>query len=257
MNAEVSGKEKFPVARAAIESVLARMPEGTAVGLRCYGHRYTPLDKRADEDSELVLPIAPLDRKAFVARLTALRAKGKTPMAFSLEQAAAHEVAALAEGAELTIILLTDGRETDKRRSPAQAARALVAANRKARLKVHVVGFDLKDDLKAHEELEAIAAAGGGVYARADDALALEAGVLAATGRQATYVLRNAAGKEIGRGAVGEVRKLPEGRYEVALVVGEGEAFARKLWINTDRTTRVLFAPESRGRSTGEEPPRQ
>src|SRR6185295_1907545 len=104
MNVEIGGKAKFDLARAAIEAALAKIPEGTPVGLRCYGHRFPPNHPRAEEDTELVLPIAPLVRKAFSARLAALRAKGPTPIAFSLEQATSQELAELPADTDATVI---------------------------------------------------------------------------------------------------------------------------------------------------------
>jgi len=246
MNQEIGGKAKFDLARAAIEEALAKVPDGTPVGLRCYGHRVGPADKRADTDTELVAPIGPLDRKAFLAGLASLRAKGKTPMAYSLEQAAAGEVAAHREGGDLTVILLTDGRETDKTRKPSQAAQTLVAAARGSPVTIHVVGFDLKDDQKAHEEMRAIAAAGQGRYFAANDGPALALALERAAGSApAAYALADAEGKEVARGPVGDKRPLAAGRYRVTLVddAGTGALESREIWIRPGETTRVTFTP--------------
>jgi len=247
MNQAIGGRDKFDVARAAVSASLAKAPVGTLVGLRCYGHRFTPMHQDADQDSELVIPLAPLDRDSFTRRLDALRARGKTPIALSIERAAAEEVSELAAGASLTVVLLTDGRETDKGRSPAAAARALASARTDITVAVHVVGFDLADDAAAHKELTGVATAGGGRYVRADDARALAdalaRGAASAAGPAATaFVVLDAEGREVARGVAGESRSLPAGAYRVALPGGDGER-ACAIEVRPGERVRVRLAP--------------
>ena len=165
MSAPLDGEVRLDTARKVLGELLDRWPSDAPLGLIAYGHR------RAGDckDIELLAPIGPVDAPALTKKLTALRARGKTPLASSIEQAAAL----LAEkGQGGTIILVTDGVETC-RADPCAVAAALKKAN--AGLTIHVVGFAV--DRKDEEQLSCIAEAGGGAYRTATDAAALSSSV--------------------------------------------------------------------------------
>ncbi len=234
MRDELDGKEKFEVAKDVVESIVKRLPEGTQVGLRVYGHRHLSLDEESNTDSELVIPIGPVRPAEFVARVRALKCKGKTPITHSLKEAVG-DLRAVPEEIEIMTVLLTDGGESTRGAKPDEAAAAL-AASRKG-MKLHVVGFDIgDDDWKA--QLERTAAAGGGRYfhARKADEL-LGALSLAAMG-QAEYVVKDRAGKEAAKGRLGDTHVLPEGKYVFSMTL-DGRSEEKAVWINTDVASHV------------------
>ncbi|BCW90299.1 hypothetical protein sos41_34670 [Alphaproteobacteria bacterium SO-S41] len=158
MSAALDGEARLDTARKVLNSLLAEWRADAPLGLIAYGHR-----RKSDcDDIEVLAPIGPVDAPALAERLTALRAKGKTPLASSIERAADL---LSANGAGGTIILVTDGIETC-RADPCAVAAALHKAN--AGLRIHVIGFAV--DAKDEEQLSCIAEAGGGDYRTASNA---------------------------------------------------------------------------------------
>ncbi|MDR6293106.1 MULTISPECIES: vWA domain-containing protein [Inquilinus] len=158
MSAAIGGVPRLDAARGVLGEMLARWPGAAPVGLVAYGHR------RSGDcgDIEVLSPIGPPDTAALGRRLATLRARGKTPLAASLQQAAGMLRAAGGGG---TIILVTDGIETCHP-DPCAVAAALRAAD--AALSVHVIGFAV--EAKDEQQLSCIASAGGGAYRTAADA---------------------------------------------------------------------------------------
>ena len=158
MSAAIGGVPRLDAARGVLGEMLARWPGTAPVGLVAYGHR------RSGDcgDIEVLSPIGPPDTAALGRRLATLRARGKTPLAASLQQAAGMLQAAGGGG---TIILVTDGIETCHP-DPCAVAAALRAAD--AALSVHVIGFAV--EAKDEQQLSCIASAGGGAYRTAADA---------------------------------------------------------------------------------------
>lgn len=234
MRDDMDGREKFEVAKEVVEAIIKKMPEGTHVGLRVYGHRYTALDERADTDSELVVPVGPLKADAFLARLRALKCKGKTPITYSLNETA-KDLSGLAADIELATILLTDGEESTRGANPVEAASKL-AASRQG-MKVHVVGFDIGDD-DVKEKLQKVAQAGGGKYFHALKAADLMSALAYATVGQTDYTLLDKDGRESFKGKLGDRHELPEGKYTLSVAVESVKA-EQTVWINTEATTHV------------------
>lgn len=158
MSAAIGGVPRLDAARGVLDEMLARWPAAAPVGLVAYGHR------RSSDcgDIEVLSPIGPPDTAALARRLATLRARGKTPLAASLQQAAGMLKAAGGGG---TIILVTDGIETCHP-DPCAVAAALREAD--AALSVHVIGFAV--EAKDEQQLSCIASAGGGAYRTAADA---------------------------------------------------------------------------------------
>jgi hypothetical protein len=234
MREELDGKEKFEIAKEVIESIVKRLPEGAHAGLRVYGHRYTGLQKEADTDSELVIPVGPLRPGDFVARVKALRCRGKTPITHSLNETV-KDIAGVDRDLELVTILLTDGGESTRNAKPAEAAARLAAA--RPGMKLHVVGFDInEDDWK--EQLQAAAAAGGGRYFHALKASDLLNALAFATVGGSDYAVVDKDGKEVVRGKLGDRHELPEGKYAFRIEV-EGKKEEKTVWINTEVVSRV------------------
>jgi Ca-activated chloride channel family protein len=238
MRDEMDGKEKFQIVKDVVESMVRKLPEDSLVGLRVYGHRKGALDEGADLDSELVIPVGPLNPETFVSRVKALKCKGMTPLTYSLDEAI-KDVSGASPEAEVITVLLTDGGETTRGAKPPEAA-ARLAASRKG-MKVHVVGFDIYDD-DWREQLEKTAASGHGTYFHARKAGdLLNALSLAAVGTE-EYTVLDPSRREVLRGKIGDHHRLPEGQYVFSLDVG-GKREERTLWINTEVSSHVSVAP--------------
>jgi Ca-activated chloride channel family protein len=235
MRDEMDGKEKFQIVKDVVESIVRKLPPGSLVGLRVYGHRKTALDEGCDLDSELVLPIGPLNAERFMEKVRPLRCRGMTPLTYSLREAI-KDISRVPPEAELVTILLTDGGETTRGAKPPKAA-AELAASRKG-MKLHVVGFDINDEVERDQLLET-AAAGGGRYFPARRAADLLRAFTAAAFSEAEFALLDRDGKTLAKGKLGDKRlELPEGKYRITLDL-DGKKSEQAFWINTNVTTHV------------------
>jgi hypothetical protein len=237
MLVETGGRPKFEVAREALAEIVDGLPDRTQLALRVYGHRKTARDQGADEDTELVVPMGPMQRAGFADRVRRLRARGKTPLARSLA-AAAEDLAGSGAGDRCAVVLITDGGEDT--RPPGDPVAAAAELARVPGVTLHVVGFDIgRDDWG--RQLRAVARAGGGRYWPANDAAALRGELRAAVLRTPErFTIAGADGRTVWRGAFGQAKSLPEGRY-VFTTDFAGKAFNEPLWVNTGSTTAVLF----------------
>ncbi|MBE0711784.1 MAG: VWA domain-containing protein [Candidatus Aminicenantes bacterium] len=181
------------------------------VGLRVYGHRFATDDyDNACRDTELVVPIGPIQKAKLVDVVEKVQTKGRTPLVASVLEA----VKDLAKTPNGSIILVTDGIESCKGDIKAIAP-AVKASGME--LDVNIVGFDIRE-AAARQELESIARSTDGRYLDARNA-----GELLAALEQTLkpeFVVFDAAGKEAGRGAVGgDGVKLKEGGYTVRVML--------------------------------------
>jgi hypothetical protein len=229
MRDEIDGREKFDIAKDVVESIIRKLGEGAQVGLRVYGHRLDALQENADFDSELLVPLGPLQPATFMAKVRPLRCKGKTPLTFSMDETI-KDIARVDPELDLITIILTDGGESTRGAKPAGAAARLASARKG--MKIHVVGFDINDD-DEREQLEKIAASGGGKYFQAKRSSDLMASLALATVGAAEYQLKDKTGKEVFRGKVGDRHELPEGKYTIA-VEADGRKEEHTVWINTE-----------------------
>lgn len=229
MSEKVEGEEKFRIAQRTTKDLLARLPDGSQIALRMYGHWGIWLPRRSDSDaapldnsdprlntdSELVAPFAPLSvrhRETMRKWIDWARPRGKTPLVYSLLEAR-DDFPADWRGPK-TIILLSDGKETS-----GGELEDVVRAYKDADIDVviHVVGFDIQGT-DAHEQLMEIARAGGGSYLTADNAPQLAKAVRSAVQSIGFAVLDERGGRTVARDVVnGRGLDLEKGRYLVAL----------------------------------------
>jgi len=156
------GKEaKIIIARNVLGQIINGLPEKMNVGLRLYGHRYEIKDQRACTDTELIAAIGPLKKMYLIETINKINPKGKTPLVYSVLEAV-KDFEKIAKG---TIILISDGIESCN-----GDINSIAPALKEAgfELKVHIVGFDIKE-AEARKELEAIAESTGGKYLDAKD----------------------------------------------------------------------------------------
>jgi hypothetical protein len=172
-----------------------------------------------------------------MAKLRSLRARGKTPLAQSLTEAA-RDVSGGTEADPVTVVLLTDGGEdTQPRKDPLKAADAF---GRVKGAKLQIVGFDINREDWA-EQLREMARRSGGVYLTAAKADALTRELRSAVYRTPSgFAILDRDGHTVGAGAFGDTLKLPEGRYTLRTDFA-GQRFDEEFWVNTDSTTAVTF----------------
>src|SRR5918997_4480481 len=178
MNERISsGGTKFAAAQRALKRVADAVPAGTQVGLRVYGSRIAePKEQnpKACTDTELVLPIGPLNRGKLFRAVDSFTAKGETPIAYSLEKS----VGDLGSSGKRVLILISDGEETCAG-DPCPVARRLAKAG--VDLQFNAIGLAVKS--KARKQLQCIAKAGDGNYYDANNTSDLEDAVRKITQR--------------------------------------------------------------------------
>lgn len=154
----VGGQMKIEIAKDVMAELIAGTSDELHAAVSVYGHR-----RKGDcTDIEEIVAMGPLDREAATAAVNRITPRGKTPIAESLEQAAAR--VREREG-RATIVLVSDGIETCEA-DPCEVARTLTDSG--AEFVLHVVGFGVDDEARA--QLECVAEAGGGSYWSTTDA---------------------------------------------------------------------------------------
>jgi hypothetical protein len=206
------GKEtKMTVARRVLTQIINGLPDTMNVGFRVYGHRYpTDAYQQACQDTELLLPIGPVQKAKLVEMVNKIQTKGRTPLVLSVLQAI-KDFEKLANG---SIVLVTDGIESCN-----GDIKSIAPAIKKSGLemKVHIVGFDIKEK-EARQELESIAKATEGMYLDAKDAKGLLSALEQAL--KIEYLVLDEKGEIKARGLVGgEAVKIPEGTYTLRVML--------------------------------------
>ncbi len=157
-----SGTPLIDGAKDALREIVHRLPPDANVGLRVYGHRTSNDDPVAGcVDTELVVPVGPIDREALNAAIDSFDASGFTPIGLSLQEAASD----LPESGARTIILVSDGVDTCAPPDPCDVAQQL--ATEGFVTQIHTVGFFLNDQAAANQ-LQCIADAGNGTFTSVD-----------------------------------------------------------------------------------------
>jgi hypothetical protein len=233
MREDLDGNERFEAAREAVAALVRRLPAGSKFGLRVFGSRKLGTEAGADQDTELVVPFGVIDRAPALARLALVKVRGKAPLSHAL-RAAADDLDKLPRDEAVTLALLVDGHEADRKANPAEALSALAGA--RPGLKAHVIGFS--DDGELQEGLAATAAAGRGVLAKATSARAVPAQLAAPLLRDDAYRVLDSGGKEVATGRLGASHELPPGRYTLLLgalrrEVEVGPGAATRLWADS------------------------
>jgi len=210
MNHPVKGsrQSKIDVAKRVIRHLLDELPDGTRLGLRIYGRRYSPKDRRTCQDMERLVPIAPLRREKFKQIVDSIRPRGETPMIASvIEGARDFEPGGVGKK---TIVLISDGLETCGG-SPEQV-KALRGQGVDL-VDVNVLGFDIQDPA-ATAQLENIARFGGGQYYDARDPEGLDRALVETV--QIGFIVASKRGEIIAEGRVGgDPLTLPVGHYAI------------------------------------------
>ncbi|MDH5622400.1 MAG: VWA domain-containing protein [Gammaproteobacteria bacterium] len=235
----VAGKLKMEVAREVMQEIIQTLPDDTQVGLRIYGHRVREGTAGDCEDSELVAPVATMNRGLLSAAITNVKALGTTPIAYSIGQACGD--LADVEGPKL-LVVITDGKEECK-----GDPEAAVAACRDAMpdLRVDIVGFALADE-QDKKDMERAAERGGGRFFDAQDRSALSSAIEESLAMP--FDVFDSRDTSIAAGLTGaQGQKLYEGNYTVAVHTASGDVTVRDVAIREEKTTTVYLSREGDG----------
>ena len=161
MNAKIGGIPKIDLAKKALYHLSETLEHTTfQTGLRVFGHDKS-IDRedrpRACVNSELVVGIAPGNAAAIRRYVPKISAWGRTPIAYSLQQAG-KDLSGYLE-ANPNVLLISDGVESCDG-NPPQVIQQLNDSG--VKMRTHVIGFDL--NAKERQALKSIAAAGNGKY---------------------------------------------------------------------------------------------
>ncbi len=236
---QIQGVSKIAIAKEVLEQIITGLPDEMNVGLRLYGHRYGLNDRRACQDTELNVPIGPVDKDQLIATVKEIQPKGKTPLVFSVLEAG-KDFKDIESG---SIILITDGIE-----SCSGDINSIAPALKESgiELKLHIVGFDIKE-AEARAELEAIAKSTGGIYFDAKDSRELLSSLEQTL--QIEYEIIDETGEIKAKGIVGgDPIRIMEGTYtlrvllepeplEMTVTVKPGQKSLLKLQKEKDRWT--------------------
>lgn len=214
-----SGSSKMDAAKKALDGVIQEMPDSAEVGLRVYGATEaggepTPA---ACADTQLVAPIAEMDRATLGAAVEGFQAKGETPIAHSLEQAAADFSG---DGAK-RIILVSDGEESCVP-DPCPQVESLAAQD--IDLTIDIVGLAV--DAAAKDQLSCLTEATGGTYYDAADAGELADGLQVLTQRAVRDFTFSGTPTK-GGNAPGSATRLTPGSHTTTLAPDKSPTFFR------------------------------
>lgn len=168
MNEDDAPGPRIDAAKKAASTLVDGLPDGAPVGLIAYGTSTDDSDAaRATgcQDIKTLVPVAPVDKAAFIAAVNGVAASGYTPLGSSLRAAAA----ALPAGGPRTIVVVSDGDDTCQQAVPCEVAKEIAGDG----LSIHTVGFRVSGTAK--DTLTCIAQAGGGRYVDAANATQLQA----------------------------------------------------------------------------------
>jgi Mg-chelatase subunit ChlD len=203
---KLGGQRRIDIAKRTLSRLISSsIPAGTPFAFRVFGR------EEHSCQTDLDVPVAPLNRAAVGQRIAALSAKNgaKTPIGASLDKAA-DDLKAIK--AEKLIVLVTDGEETCGGDPPAAIERL-----RKAGIttRVSIVGFALDDEILA-ATFRRWSDAGGGAFFDAKDAAGLDKSLSEAL--RAGFEVVNANGQVLASGIVGgEAVAVPAGNHTVRL----------------------------------------
>ena len=229
MNAKLGDGNRWQTALAALKEVLGTLPDDLNVGLRVYGHRYSSKSAETCQDTELVVPLGPLDRDKIMKTAEGLKPRGETPLIRSILKAAA-DLKAAGGG---SVMLITDGEESCKGNAKT-AAKEIKASG--VNLTLNIVGFTLTSEA-VKKELGTLAGSTGGHYYSAQDGAQLARAIKLAALQRLPYDVFDESGKLLASGQTSEFsRELPPGKYRIR-VDALGQMLEEPLAITANEST--------------------
>lgn len=236
MNARLGQSTRWQVALDVLRQSVAALPADLNVALRVYGHRYASKSAETCEDTELIVPMAKLDRQRIIDAASALKPKGETPLILST-LATLEDLKAAGGG---TVILITDGEESCK--GDMQAAMTAIQESG-LEVTLNIVGFTLTGQA-VRGQLTTLAGSTGGRYFGASSGDQLSQAIRLAALPRMPYELRDASGRLVASGQTGEpARELSAGDY-VVKIKHAGQAIEQKVTIVPGQLKTLSFAFE-------------
>lgn len=156
---QIGGVTKIEIARETIAGLVNEWKPENPLGLVAYGHRV----KGDCSDIETLIPVGPLDARAYIDTVNRLNPRGMTPLSAAVVQAA--EALKYSEQ-KATVVLVSDGEETCNL-DPCEVGASLQAAG--VDFTAHVIGFDVVNP-EHQAQLRCLAENTGGRYFNASDA---------------------------------------------------------------------------------------
>jgi len=231
---QIKGESKISIAKEVLSQIIRGLPEEMNVGLRVYGHRYKLKDERTCQDTELIVPIGPLQKDQLIQTIEKITPKGKTPLVYSILQSP-QDFANLRGG---TVVLISDGIESCEG-DIKSIARKLKESG--IELTVNIIGFDIKEE-EARKQLETIAKSTGGIYLDAKDSQELLSSLQQTL--KIEYDLIDEKGEVKASGYVGgEAVSILEGEYILQLKL-EPTFLETKVVVNPAKTSIFLLKRE-------------
>ena len=228
MKMRLGNSTRIDTARKVLAEVLSKIPDDFNVGLRFYGNRYSSRQKETCTDTQLVAPIAKLDRARLLNLVNTTKPRGETPLVYSVLQTPA-DLQAVGGG---SVILITDGEESCGG-DPKKAAEELQKAG--VSISLDIVGFTLTGQ-KVQQDLTQFAEATGGRYYRAENAQSLARALMIAATEKIPYEVYDAAGKQVAAGVAGDDgQELSAGDYRVVVKAGEQGLVAEHVAVETGK----------------------
>jgi Mg-chelatase subunit ChlD len=213
----LGAKRRIEIAKAVLTSAVSeRIPAGTPVALRVFGHRQANACR-----SDLEAPLAPLDPARMTKTIQGIGAMNlaKTPIADSLAKVEADLRGAT--GRKI-VVLLTDGEETCDG-DPEKVIRAL--QDKGIDVALNIVGFAI-DDAELEARFQSWAELGSGRYLSARDESGLSDALREAL--QMPYTAYDAGGNVVAHGLVGgDAVELAQGYYRVEVHASPLKIFER------------------------------
>ena len=200
MDDKMLDNTRMDVAKGSVKNLIKALPADTPLGLRVF---------TACDNIRSLIPIATVDKVAFVATVDEIKPFGGTPIVASLLQS--FDTLAKLQDVQRMTVLVTDGGESCSGLLKDAAEKAKEFA-----IRLIVITFDLNDQV-TNRELAKLALDTGGAYFNAQNGAelqtALERSIL-----RITYGVFDAQGKRVADGDVnGERLMLPIGTYQVRL----------------------------------------
>ncbi|XPS82787.1 von Willebrand factor type A domain protein [Desulfosarcina variabilis str. Montpellier] len=222
---------KIDIVKQVLANIVPMIPSKTQVALRVYGSG-SPVKRGDCKDSQLLMSLSPLNREKLLKQIRSILPKGKTPIAYSINQA--PKDLADAYGA-CVVLLITDGIESCDG-DPVAAAAMLKKNGIKVRL--HVIGYDVGSDAD-RATLTSIARAGGGAFFTASSGAELADAIVEA----ATIDFRvvDSRKKTVLKSVVGsQQHQLKIGTYTVIIDLDPPQELL-SIQVSRDRTTKITM----------------
>jgi hypothetical protein len=227
---QIKGESKISIAKEVLKQIIVGLPEDLNVGLRLYGHK----DERACQDTELIIPIGPLQKDQLIQTIEKITPRGKTPLVYSILQSP-QDFTNLKGG---TVVLISDGIESCEGDIKSIASKLKESG---IELKVNIVGFSIKEE-EARKQLETIAKSTGGIYLDAKDSQELLSSLQQTL--KIEYDLIDEKGEVKASGYVGgEAVSILEGEYILQLKL-EPTLLETKVVVNPAKTSIFLLKRE-------------